>query len=136
MVATYDHEDLESWFYMTCPTAGTKNRYPDETQGNNIMVAVENSFIARTGKAISTSDAKHVQLCQWLAELEMRKWARVHNWNADSYSSPGGSITFTTPTPSFTWEQFDAMVEAIKGGGTVGEANPFSHYDADLTDDR
>lgn len=118
MVATYTHADLEAWFYITCPAAGTVSEYPDETQGNNIMIAVENAFISRTGLAITTSNAKHVQLCQWLTELEYRKWSIVRHGIADSYSTPGGSVSHSNRGLTFTWQQFDALVNEIIGGTT------------------
>jgi hypothetical protein len=119
MVATYDHDDLEAWMYITCPAAGTKSIYPDETQGNNIMVSVENDFIARTGLAITTSDSQHVQLCKWITELEYRKWSIVRHGAADTYSTPGGSVGHSNRGYTFTWEQFNELVNKIKGGSVA-----------------
>ena len=119
-MATYDHEDLEAWMYITCPAAGSKSNYPDETQGNNIMISVENDFINRTGKAIDTADAKHVQLCKWITELEYRKFCITKNKGADSCSSPGGSVSHSNRGYTFTWEQFDGLVDKIASGSDAG----------------
>jgi len=134
MVATYDHEDLEAWMFITCPTAGTKGNYPDETQGNNIMIAVENDFISRTGLAITGSDSQHVQLCKWITELEYRKFCIVHNKGADNYSSPGGSVAHSNRGYTFTWAQFDELVSKIKGG-SVATPNSCGMVDADSGDE-
>ena len=129
MVATYAHADLEAWMYITCPAAGAVSDYPDETQGNNIMISVENDFIARTGLAIATANAQHVQLCKWITELEYRKFCITHSMGSDSYSSPGGSVSHSNRGYTFTWAQFDELVNKIKGG-SVATANSAEMVDA------
>lgn len=129
MVATYTYTTLQSWMYITCPATG-EDIFPNQAEGNNIMVAVENAFISRTGLAITTSDAQHVQLCQWLTELEYRKWSNVRHAAADSHSTPGGSAAFTNRGLTFTWAQFDELVLKIKGG-SVATPNTAAMVDAD-----
>ena len=119
MVATFDHEDIEDWLHFTCLPAGTEGRVPDTDEGDGIAISIENDFIARTGLAIDTSNAKHLLLCGWIAELEMQKWSLQRFGNATSHSNPGGSVTFSSSSRTFTWDQFDVLVAEIKGGSTT-----------------
>jgi hypothetical protein len=119
MTATYTHVDLEGWLFFTCGTAGVPGHYPDTTQGDAIAVAVEFDFNARTGLSIVKANQKHIRLCSWIAELEMRKWAAQRFFNAASHSNGGGSVSFS-PTPlSFTWAQFNDLLAEIKAGSTT-----------------
>ena len=121
MTATFDHEDIEEWLYFTCydpdddePVIALKGKYPTVDEGDNMAIAVENAFISETGLAVDTSDAQHIQLCRWIAELEFRKWNTMRHGVATARSTPGGSVSYGNTPLSFSWDAYYALVNVIK----------------------
>jgi hypothetical protein len=98
MVAAFTHANVEAWMFITC-TGTAEGRYPKDAEGDNIGLAIENDFIAETGLAVSSSNAKHMQLCKMLCEKNYRIWAKNKFFNGDSAGTPGGSVGFA---PAFT----------------------------------
>lgn len=133
MVAAFDHSDVEKWMFITC-TGTSEGRYPKDAEGDNIGLAIENDFIALTGLAVDESDAQHMLLCGWICEKKYHIWGRNKFFGAGSAGTPGGNAAFIPPF-TFTKEQFDNLVAAIRGGDDDGDNASMDMVDAEDNDD-
>lgn len=116
MATALTYSNVQAWMMITCPASGTYE-IPNQSEAGQIATATENDFIADTGLAVNTGNAKHMKLCSWICEKKYQVWARNRHFAAESSGNPAGNASY--PKYSFTKDQYDDLIDQIVKGETI-----------------